>query len=256
VSTVVWTIVLAVVALLGALVALLGPRLYREGRSFAAPIAELAGAEQAVAAVNRELPFEPPRDGLVQEGRLLVFLDVWEELRPRYQRWHELVEEGRHGQAKSWQDAKAALAATRDVQHAQIEILRSHRLSPAELVWLDDMVLSKWWRRIEPLLSGPDRPAVVEKLQKTGEDDLLFVAELERQHGRSPATRAMKQRLEERLASLEPSTMPRLPDLPVANQQLFWRHRQRIAAIGAPSSYPLHGLLGGRGGVSINSGHP
>jgi hypothetical protein len=79
----------------------------------------------------------------VKEGRLLVFLDVWEELRPRYQRWHELVEEGQHGQAKSWQDAKAALAATQDVQHAQIEILRSHRLSPAELLWLDDMVLSK-----------------------------------------------------------------------------------------------------------------
>jgi hypothetical protein len=251
-STVLLTIAIAVLAIVGALAALVGPRLYREGRSLVAPIAELAHAEQAVAALDRELPFTPPADGLVDADRLRVYLDVWDALRVQYQRWQNLVEHDHHGRAQSWQEAKAALAATRDVQRSQLEILRGHGMSPAELLWLDDAVLRGWWRKVEPLLTGKDRPAVAEQLRRTSEDDLRFVAELERLHGRSPATTAIRQRLEQRLAASAPEAMPELPDVPASNQRLFWRHRQRIAAIGSPSDYPLHELLRGHRQRRVN----
>ncbi len=252
VSTVLLSITVAVVALVGVLAALVGPRLYREGRSFVGPISELAHTEQAVAALNRELPFTPPGDGIVKEERLKVYLDVWDALRVHYRRWQDSVGRNHHGRAQSWEEAKAAIGATRDVQRAQLEILRAHGLSPAELLWLDDVVLRGWWRQVEPLLSGRDRPAVAEQLRRTGEDDLAFVGELERQHGGSPALSAIRQRLQQRLAANTPSAMPELPELPMANQRLFWHHHERIAAIGAPSDYPLHELLRGHGPVVVN----
>jgi hypothetical protein len=57
-SNVVWTVVVVVLVFLG-----------------------LAASEKVLAALDRELPFEPPEDGLVREDRLLVFLDVEDDLR-------------------------------------------------------------------------------------------------------------------------------------------------------------------------------
>ena len=40
-------------------------------------------------------------------------------------------------------------------------------------------------------------------------------------------------------------------DVPLENQDLFWRHRERIAAIGDPSANPLHGILREGSGVVV-----
>jgi hypothetical protein len=252
-SNVIWTVVLVVLVLLGLAAAVLGPRLYREGRAFVAPIAELAASESAMAALDEEFPFEPPEDGLVRESRLLVFFDIEDELRAQYEPWQALVNELEGRRAQSWQEAKEALAATRDVHRAQREILRSHGMSRAELVWLEDTALP-WWRQIEPQLSHVDRPTVAEGLREAAREDLRFVAELEHRHGSSPALRAMEHRLRDRLASLESSVMPETTGLSAENQELLWRHRERVAAIGDLSAHPLHGILREGEGIVVTVG--
>ncbi len=69
------------------------------------------------------------------------------------------------------------------------------------------------------------------------------MAELEDRHGSSPALRAIEQHLGDRLASLDSSVMPEARDVAAENQALFWRHRDRIAAIADLSAHPLHGIL-------------
>jgi hypothetical protein len=249
-SNVIWSVLVAFLLLLGLTAAVFGPRLYREGKALIAPIAELAGSERAMKALDEEFLFEPPDDGVVGEPRLLVFLEVWHDLRARYGEWQELVDEleGRHTQ--SWQEAKDVLAATRDVHRTQRETLREHGMSPTELVWIEDAVLS-WWRQVEPQLADEDRPVIVAELRRVSEKDLRFVAELERHHGASPALEAMERHLEERLASLDTSAPPRVAEVPEANQELFWRHRDEIAFIEKLTHNPLHKMIREPGGVQI-----
>ena len=56
------------------------------------------------------------------------------------------------------------------------------------------------------------------------------------------------------LASLDSPVMPEATDVPLENQELFWRHRGRIAAIGDPSAHPLHGILREGEGVVVTVG--
>lgn len=49
---VVWGVVIVGLVLFGLAAAAFGPPLYREGRAFVAPIAELAGAEKAMATLD------------------------------------------------------------------------------------------------------------------------------------------------------------------------------------------------------------
>jgi hypothetical protein len=249
-SNVIWTIVLALLALLGLAAALLGPRLYREGRAFLAPIAELAASEKAMAALDEEFPFEPPESGIVPEERLTLFLEIGDELRVEYTRWQGLVNELEGRRAQSWQEAKEAVAATRDVHRTQREALRVHGMSPAELVWLEDVVAS-WWRQIEPRLGDADRPAVTERLRRAREGDLHLVAELVRRYGPSPALEEMERHLEESLASLDSSTVPEVEGVPPENQRLFWRHRAQIAPIQDALHNPLHQMIREQGRLRL-----
>jgi hypothetical protein len=249
-SNVLWTVVLAVVVLLGLAAAVLGPRLYREGRAFVGPIAELAASERAMAALDEEFPFTPPDDGLVPEDRLIVFLEVWDELGARYAEWQALVSQLEGRRTQSWQEAKEALAATRDVHRTQREVLRAHRMSPTELVWIENTVLT-WWRQVEPRLRDADRPAVVRELREAREGDLRLLADLERRHGPSRALEAMEQHLQASLSSLEPAAMPETTGVTLEDQRLFWRHRARIAPIEDATMNPLHEMIREPGGVRL-----
>jgi hypothetical protein len=249
-SNVIWTVVVVLLLLFGLVAAVFGPRLYREGKALLGPIAELATSEKAMKALDEEFPFQPPDDGIVDEGRFLVFLGVWGELQPAYARWQDLVGELEGRRTQSWQEAKDALAATRDVHRAQHEALRAHGMSPTELVWIEDAALA-WWRQVEPLIESEDRPAIVQHLREAREEDLRVVANLERRYGASPALEAMGRHLEERLAALDVSVAPEVDGVPEANQGLFWRYRQKIASIAGASRNPLHEMIREPGGIRI-----
>jgi hypothetical protein len=246
-SSIVVSILVVLGVSFGFLAVVVCPRLYREGEALLAPIVELAGAEEAVGELNRELGFAPPADGLVEEQRLLVYLDTWKDLQADYQKWQDLVGHMEGRRQQSWSEAKQALAATRDLHRAQLDILRSRGMSPAELIWLDDVVLAGWWQRLGRLRSGTDPDGSSGSLRRSAEEDLRFVSDLERRHGDSPALEAIRERLRTRLEALGATAMPELPDLPLANQRLFWQQHDRIAEIGDPSRYPLHALLRGKG---------
>ena len=59
-ANVVWTVVIVVLVLFGLAAAVFGPRLYREGKAFVGPIAELAASEKVLRTLDEECPFEPP----------------------------------------------------------------------------------------------------------------------------------------------------------------------------------------------------
>lgn len=242
-SSIVLTIIAALVALLGMATAVFGPTLYREGRALVGPIASLATAQGAFGELNQEFPFEPPGDGIVREDRLLVFLELWEELHGHYVRWQELADATEGSRDRSWEEAKEVLGATEDVHRQQLQALRSHRMSPTELLWLEDLVFYQWWQRVERELEESQRPTIARELRRTGTADLEFVESLEVRHGPSPALASVKRRLEDRLASLSEPERPEVADVPRENQNLFWQQRERIAAIGLPVRYPLHDIV-------------
>ena len=157
-----WVILGAVLAVVLGLVVVFGPGLYRKGKGVVAPIVEMARSDDAVQALNQELPFSPPADGRVDEERLLVFLAVRRELLSLYERWDETVatiDEGQGGD--SWEDATVVLEETRRVFRAQVELLREHRMSPAEFRWLEERVYDTWWDDLSEQQSGESPESIL-----------------------------------------------------------------------------------------------
>jgi hypothetical protein len=232
---------------------IVGPSIYREGRAFLGPIVEMAGVKEEFKTLNEELSFVPPESGLVTESRLLVFLDMREELKEVYEKWREVVRTVEKEHPDSWQGAKDVLTVTRDVIKAQVEVLRHHGMSAAEFRWLEDRVYREWLDQINHLLEDAEDLRLAGQLRRTAEEDLAFVGKLARQHGSSPMVEAMRRRLEQRLAELESPEMPMVPDIPTENQRLYWKLKERIAAL-ILEEYEMHNVYRDPSAVSVHIG--
>jgi len=247
-GNVVWTVVLIVLAVIVGLAAVFGPRLYREGRAFVGPIMELSRAESAVSALNEELAFEPPTSKLVPEDRLTVFLEVREEIKPLYERWSQIeaqIEES--GDPDSLDNAKEVLGVLGDGFTSQLEVLRRHRMSPAEYTWLDKLIYGKW------LAGGNGEESADRRLVHSTQEDLEFMEQIRRRHGDSSGLRAIEERLRGRLESLEEPHKPEMQDLPEETGELLWRNHDRITALVLDRSSPYLDLLeGGSGDIRVN----
>jgi hypothetical protein len=236
-STVIWSIVGAVVAAVAIFAAVLGPRLYREGRAMVEPIMEMASSEKELAALSRNIPWEAPSDGVVGEDRFQVFLDIRRQLQAPYRAWDEVVRAVER-QGESWEGAKDILSDTRDVMRQQIDALRQHRMSPDEFRFLELAVYDGWLDQLD----AHQVPGDTRGLREATDEDLAFVAELAGRHGRSPALTAIEQRLEDRRATLEGLQPPVVDGTPAANAALFWQHRDEIAELDL-RTHELHTTL-------------
>lgn len=239
-SNVVWTMLAIIAAIVVIAGVFYGPKLYRAGRDLAGPIMDLAGAEDAIAALDEELPFSPPADGLVSEERLEDFLAVRRELEPRYREWEQLVREVEDRNAESLAEAKRVLEATRSVFAAQVDTLRARAMSPTEFRWLEEMVYHHW---LEGIDDAVDPPGLISRVRELTAEDLAFLDQLEHNHGTSPAVRAMRERLQAREEGLESSPPPSVEGVAEANAELFWRHRAAIEALRLDGYSSLHSAL-------------
>lgn len=231
-ASAVWTVVGVVAAILLGLAVVFGPKLYREGRQLVGPITGLARAEEEMAALDRDLPFTPPADGVIPEERLGVFLKIRRELVPHYQQWESLRRElERTGDSQGWQATKEALAAVSDVLGMQTTLLRRHGMSGTEFRWLERRVYDGWYEQL-----GASDAEV--RLRRATDEDLRFLAEVGARHGRSAALAEVQRHLEARLEALDSSQAAKASGEP--NSALLERHREEIAELELSEYQDLH----------------
>ncbi len=218
-----------------------GPRLAREASAVIKPVSALVGSEETLGRMDDGVAFVPPEDGSISEDRLLVFLQIREELKRSYEPWQAFVNTMKGQQTSSWPEAKKALRLTAEVFETQVRTLREHGMSRAELVWLEDRVYRDWLGAIDAQPGDSGRPLVSHRLRERTREDLRFLAELEQRYGASPALAEMDRRLRARMAALD-ENRPEVAGMPAATQELLWRSRDRIRALDL-SRCELHSRL-------------
>lgn len=248
-SNVIWSLIGLVVAIIGILGAVYGPDLYRKGKGLVAPIMEISRAEDTLAELNAELPFNVPDEGVVPEDRFLVFLDIRRALLPRYQEWQHMERELEKGTQEDWNTAMDVLAAVQDVMSLQVETLRTHGMSPSEFVWIEDQIYLTWLPHVaDAVRAGASKDA----LRDVTTEDLEVLAELERQHGTSAASLAFGNRLRQRLDELGVSNAPEVEGVAAATSELLWNHRHELDDLDLASYSELHKFLRGADHVEID----
>lgn len=226
--TVLWVILGIIALCFGVLALIYGPRIYREGKAVLGPISDLTASEEAIEQLNAEYPFQVPEDGLIDEERFVAFLDARQELRDHYTGWEQEVNRIENEQPESWQGAKQALAVTRDLFEAQVNVLRKRSMSATEFVWLEDMAYRTWLEEVRRILGSEVHPEAVARVEEMTRSDLGFVEELTARHGTSQALDAIEDRLNERLEELAKRERPAVEGVSAANQELFWKYHRRI----------------------------
>lgn len=247
-STVVWSLIGTVVAVLGILGLIYGPGMYRQGKALVGPIVDIAQSEERLTALNDEIPFDEPVDGVISTERFSVFLDIRRDLLPRYLEWQAIERELEKGDPEDWGTAMEVLDAIRDVMAMQIETLRLHEMSPAEFIWIEDSTYVNWAEKIDEMI---DASAINDELRETAVSDLDELADLERRYGESRATKAFAARLEARLESLDTAGAPALEGVPEENASLFWTNREEIVELDLARFGELHDIIRGNNTVNI-----
>lgn len=250
-STVVWSVIGVVVAILLALGLVYGPDLYNRGKAFVGPIVDIARSEDRLADLNTQMPFVEPADGTVDDGRFSVFLEIRRDLLPRYLEW-QVVERQleQHGQ-EDWDSAMEMLESIQDVMTMQIEILRKHGMSPAEFIWIEDLAYVTWMDQVEDAI---ETSTVTETLRETTVADMGALAAMEDRFGSSRTTKEFALLLDQRLRSLDNPSSPTVEGMAEETVALFWEHRQELLELDLAKYSELHDILRGNnnGGITID----
>jgi hypothetical protein len=252
-STIVWSLIGTVIAVLGILGLIYGPGMYRQGKALVGPIVDIAQSEERLTAMNDEIPFDEPADGIVSSDRFVVFLDIRRDLLPRYLEWQAMERKLEKGDPEDWESGMEILKAIQEVMTMQMESLRNHGMSPAEFIWLEDSTYVSWAENVADVIEGG---AVAEKLRETTVSDQQVLADLERRYGSSRATREFAQVLDTRLETLENPGAPTVEGVPMPNSTLFWDHRDEIVELDLAKFSELHDIIRGNNNVNIQiDGH-
>jgi hypothetical protein len=251
-STVVVSVILTVLLVLGLLALVYGPGLYREGKALVEPIVELSKAKDQLIALNSEMPFEPPDDGVVAEDRFQIFLDIRRELLPRYKAWQELEQRLDASGEEDWQTAKEVLAQVREIASAQRGALTGHGMSPDEFNWIEDRVYGVWAKGI---VAAEGDQAVADALHDAAREDLATLDDVDRRYGPSRASHELRRRLETRLAATSADKAPSVEGISEDDARLFWAHREDINELDLERYSDLHDLLRESGNVEIKVGN-
>ena len=249
-SNMVLTVVGVLIVGLGIVAGVIGPRIYREGKAMVQPIAEMAKAEERLAALNDEFPYDQSAEALVTEERLTAFLDVRRSLKPKYEAWDAMVRE-MESKEESWNTAKVVIAQTSEVITAQIDLLRAASMSQIEFREMEIEIYERWLSAV----TAAEGLALDPAMRTFTEDDLAFVAKLRAQHGESAPLEAMERRLRQRLDAVTLVGPPAVDGVPEANAALYWDHLDVIRDLDLSDS-DLHSALrdGRTGEVNIQLG--
>jgi len=241
-STVVWRLIGLVIAVLVVLGLIYGPGFYREAKALVGPLIEVAQSEDRLTTLNIEMPFEEPTDGSVTEARFGAFLDIRRELLPGYREWQAVERKLDQQGEEDWEFAKEVLVAIQAVMALQVETLKAHGMSPSEFSWIEDLAYVTWTESVADLVEAS---TVTERLIETTTADMGFLADLERRHGSSRATRQFATHLNERLQSLDNPGPPTVEGVSDATSSLFWAHREELDDLDLAAYSELHGVLRG-----------
>lgn len=245
-----WTALLIAAVVVIGLAVVVGPTVYREGRAVAGPVVEMAKTEDKLESLDSEFRFTPPSDtAQLTEERLQEFLAVRRELQPLYVSWRDAVATIEREHGESWLGAKQTLTATRDVMTGQIVALRNAGMSPAEFQWLEDLVYQRW----RPAQGDAILRSRQQVIRHITEEDLDFVAGLERRHGSSPALSELRRRLDQRLAATADAGPVSTAGISPATQELLWQYRDEIDELDL-AGHELHSILNRSGGAAISIG--
>jgi len=252
-STVVWSLIGTVIAVLGILGLIYGPGMYRQGKALVGPIVDIAQSEERLTAMNDEIGFDEPADGIISTDRFMVFLDIRRDLLPRYLEWQTIERELEQGDPEDWETGMEILKAIQSVMTMQIETLRMHGMSPAEFIWIEDSTYVGWAENVADVIEGS---AVTEKLRETTISDQVVLADLEQRYGSSRTTKEFAAVLDARLESIDQPAAPVIDGVPVENSTLFWDHRDEIVELDLARFSELHDIIRGNNSVNINiDGH-
>ncbi len=250
-STVVWSLIGTVIAVLAILGLIYGPGMVRQGKALVGPIFDIAQSEERLQALNDEIPFDEPADGMISIERFTVFLDIRRDLLPRYLEWQAIERQLEAGDPEDWETGIEVLKAIQSVMTMQIETLRTHGMSPAEFIWIEDSTYLGWADGAADVIEGS---ATTEKLRATTVSDQQTLADLERRHGSSRTTREFAAVLEARLETLDNPGPPMIEGVPDANCTLFWDHRNEIVELDFARFSELHDILRGNNNINIDPG--
>ena len=252
-STVVWSLIGTVIAVLGILGLIYGPGMYRQGKAFVGPIVDIAQSEERLKALNDEISFEGPADGIISDERFTVFLGIRRDLLPRYLEWQAIERQLEQGDPEDWEAGMEILKAIQGVMTMQIETLRNHGMSPAEFIWIEDSIYVSWAENVADVIEGT---AIIEKLRETTVSDQQTLIDLQRRYGSSRTTKEFAAVLDARLESLDNPAAPMIDGVPEANCALFWDHRNEIIELDLARFSELHDIIRGNNNVNINiEGH-
>jgi hypothetical protein len=247
-STVVWSLIILVVAIVAALGAVYGPKLVREGKALVGPIVEIAQSEERLAELNTELPFAVPEDGALDPGRFDVFLDIRRDLLPHYLEWQHFERKLERSGQEDWDTAMEVLGVVQTIMSIQIDTLRNHGMSPAEFIWIEDLVYIDWSTHAEDAVKSS---ASQDAVREATRDTLDAIDAAERDQGASGASRRVRAHLERRLAELGSSNAPVVDGIPADTSQLFWEHRTELVELDLAAYSELHSILRGTDNVQV-----
>lgn len=247
-STVVWSVIGIVMAVLLLIAAVYGPGLYQKSQALVGPIFEISQSEERMAELNTELAFTEPADGVVGEDRFAVFVEIRRALLPVYRDWEDMARQLEQGGQEDWDTAMEALAAVRSVMTSQIGTLSEHRMSPAEFIWIEDLAYGDWAPAVDDMVEDSIETEV---LRRSTEEDLALLADLEGQHGSSRASRGFGDHLRDRLEKLNTPAAPVVDGIAVATSELFWAYREELLELDLASYSEFHRVIRGAENIDI-----
>lgn len=158
---------------IAALLALALTLLVRSGRweqvrSMAGGISQLKRGAEDLERMQRELPFKAPDDGLIQEPRLVAYLEVCEALQP-FVKPYEAWMESHLGKKGDFKDAVEAIGFMGKVTTQAAEVCRSKGMSPQELAWMHRSV-RKAVEEAQKKVVAPEWTDLLKVLRKAAED--------------------------------------------------------------------------------------
>jgi hypothetical protein len=248
-STVVWSLIALVLAMIVVLGLVYGPGLIREGKALVGPIVDMAKSEERLRALNDEFPFTEPAGGSIDEARFDVFLAIRRDLEPHYIEWQHMERELQRTGQEDWDTAMEVLAVIQTIMNIQVETLRARRMSPAEFVWIEDLVYGTWRTSAGDAV---ERSAGAEAVRITTAEDLEVLAGLERRYGSSAATRELRARFEARLAEGSDPEAPSVEGVDPATSKMLWAHRDAISELDLDAHSELHSILRGSDNIQVN----
>jgi hypothetical protein len=247
-STVIWSLVALVLAIFAVLGAVYGPELVRNAKAVLGPIVDIAKSEDRLQQLNAELPFNEPTSRTIDRDRFSVFLAIRRDLLPQYLRWQHIERELERQGQEDWQSAMEVLEAVQTIMNLQIDTLRAHGMSPAEFLWIEDIVYGEWSDAVDDLI---ETEALRQAVRGAAAESLELVESLEARYGSSAALREMRAHLEEDLDEIEQSSTPVVEGVPSETSKLLWDHRDEIAKLDLASYSELHRILRGSENVEI-----